>query len=57
LSALGYQPGPVNGQLEADTVRAIREFELDKGLVPRGRISPELMAQLTAPAAGKVSRR
>ncbi|HEU0158925.1 MAG TPA: peptidoglycan-binding domain-containing protein, partial [Hyphomicrobiaceae bacterium] len=43
LSALGYQPGPVNGQLQADTVRAIREFELDKGLVPRGRISPELM--------------
>jgi Putative peptidoglycan binding domain len=57
LSVLGYQPGPVNGQLEADTVRAIREFELDKGLVPRGRISPELMAQLTAPPAGKVSRR
>jgi peptidoglycan hydrolase-like protein with peptidoglycan-binding domain len=57
LAALGYQPGPVNGQLEADTVRAIREFELDKGLVPKGRISAELIGQLTAPAAPKLSRR
>jgi peptidoglycan hydrolase-like protein with peptidoglycan-binding domain len=57
LSALGYQPGPVNGQLEADTCRAIREFEMDKGLVPKGRISAELIGQLTGPAAPKLSRR
>jgi peptidoglycan hydrolase-like protein with peptidoglycan-binding domain len=57
LSALGYQPGPVNGQLEADTSRAIREFELDKGLVPKGRISAELVGQLTGPGAPKLSRR
>jgi peptidoglycan hydrolase-like protein with peptidoglycan-binding domain len=57
LAALGYQPGPVNGQLEADTVRAIREFEIDKGLVPKGRISAELIGQLTAPSAPKLSRR
>src|SRR5262245_3010638 len=57
LAALGYQPGPVNGQLEADTTRAIREFEVDKGLVPKGRISAELLGQLTGPAAPKLSRR
>ena len=57
LSALGYQPGPASGQLEADTSRAIRDFEMDKGLVPKGRISAELIGLLTAPAAPKLSRR
>jgi peptidoglycan hydrolase-like protein with peptidoglycan-binding domain len=57
LAALGYQPGSVNGQFEADTMRAIREFEMDKGLVPKGRISAELIGQLTAPTAPKLSRR
>jgi peptidoglycan hydrolase-like protein with peptidoglycan-binding domain len=57
LAALGYQPGPADGQLKAETVRAIREFEMDKGLVPKGRVSAELMAQLAAPAAAKLSRR
>jgi peptidoglycan hydrolase-like protein with peptidoglycan-binding domain len=46
LGALGYQPGPINGQLGAETRRAIREFELDKGLIPKGRISPEVMQRL-----------
>jgi len=57
LAALGYQPGPADGQLKAETVRAIREFEMDKGLVPKGRVSAELMAQLAAPASPKLSRR
>jgi peptidoglycan hydrolase-like protein with peptidoglycan-binding domain len=57
LAALGYQPGPADGQLKAETVRAIREFEMDKGLVPKGRVSVELMAQLAAPASPKLSRR
>ena len=57
LAALGYRPGPVDGHFEADTMRAIREFELDKGLVPKGRISAELIGQLTAPAAAKLSKR
>jgi peptidoglycan hydrolase-like protein with peptidoglycan-binding domain len=56
LTALGYQPGPVDGQLQEATMRAIREFELDKGLVPKGRVSAEVLAQLTAPQA-KLSRR
>ena len=57
LAALGYQPGPPDGQLEGDTSRAIREFELDKGLIPKGRISAELLAHLAGPVAPKLSRR
>jgi len=57
LAALGYQPGTPDGQLKAETVRAIREFEMDKGLVPKGRISVELMEKLAAPASPKLSRR
>ena len=57
LAALGYQAGPADGQLKAETVRAIREFEMDKGLVPKGRVSAELMGQLAAPAPPKLSRR
>jgi len=57
LVALGYQPGASDGQLKAETVRAIREFEMDKGLVPKGRISVELMEKLSAPASPKLSRR
>ena len=53
LSALGYHPGPVDGQLEDDTQRAIREFEMDKGLVPKGRVSAEVLARLRQPTAGK----
>ena len=57
LAALGYQPGPADGQLKAETVRAIREYEMDKGLVPKGRVSAELLSQLAAPAAAKLTRR
>ena len=57
LAALGYQPGPADGQLAADTIGAIREFEIDKGLVPKGRISAELLAQLAGPPQRKSSRR
>jgi peptidoglycan hydrolase-like protein with peptidoglycan-binding domain len=56
LAALGYQPGPADGQLQEATISAIREFELDKGLVPKGRVSADVLAQLTAPQA-KFSRR
>jgi peptidoglycan hydrolase-like protein with peptidoglycan-binding domain len=46
LATLGYQPGPANGQLTQETRRAIREFELDRGLIPKGRISAEVLARL-----------
>ncbi len=57
LTALGYRPGPPDGQLSEDTIRAIREFEMDKGLVPKGRISAEVLGQLTGAGTPKLSRR
>lgn len=54
LTGLGYQPGGINGRLGEETVRAIREFEMDKGLAVKGRISAEVLTRLTeavAPAA------
>jgi peptidoglycan hydrolase-like protein with peptidoglycan-binding domain len=51
LAALGYQPGRIDGRLGEDTVRAIREFEMDKGLAVKGRISPDVLVRLTEAAA------
>jgi Putative peptidoglycan binding domain len=51
LALLGYQPGGPDGRLGADTVRAIRDFEVDRGMVPKGRISAELVRQLGDVAA------
>ena len=53
LTALGYRIGRVDGWLGEDTVKAIRDFEMDKGLVPKGRICAELVGRLSAAAASK----
>ena len=39
------------------TVQAMREFEVDKGLVPRGRITADLVRRLSEAAAPKVQGR
>jgi peptidoglycan hydrolase-like protein with peptidoglycan-binding domain len=52
LQSLSYAPGELDGVLGEDTVRAIREFEMDQGLVPTGRVSGRLIVRL-ARAAGK----
>ena len=57
LATLGYQPGRIDGRPGEDTVKAIRDFEMDKGLVPRGRISAELVTRLSEAAAPKPSSR
>jgi len=57
LSGLGYRVGRVDGWLGEDTVKAIRDFEMDKGLVPRGRISAELVTRLIEAAVSKPSSR
>ena len=57
LVALGYPVGRVDGRLGEETVEAIRNFEMDKGLVPKGRISAELVARLGVPAAPKSASR
>lgn len=46
LAALGYQPGKVDGRVGEETGRAIREFEMDHGLDPTGRVSAELFSRL-----------
>jgi peptidoglycan hydrolase-like protein with peptidoglycan-binding domain len=55
LAELGYQPGPADGRLGEETLRAIHDFEVDRGMVPRRRISAELVRQLEAAqrAAGR----
>ena len=57
LAALGYQPGRIDGRPGEETVKAIRDFEMDKGLVPRGRVSAELVIRLNEPTATKSSNR
>jgi peptidoglycan hydrolase-like protein with peptidoglycan-binding domain len=56
LALLGYQPGRPDGRLGVETVRAIRDFEVDRGMVPKGRISAELVRQLGDAAARPASR-
>lgn len=57
LAALGYQVDRIDGRLGEATVKAIRDFEMDKGLVPKGRVSAELVARLREAAAPKPLRR
>jgi peptidoglycan hydrolase-like protein with peptidoglycan-binding domain len=56
LAALGYPVGRIDGRLGEDTVKSIRDFEMDKGLVPKGRISAELVARLREATAGPSRR-
>ncbi len=46
LAALGYKVGKIDGRAGDDTERAIREFELDEGLDPKGRVSAEVFSRL-----------
>ncbi len=49
LRKLGYDPGPIDGQLGAKTLEAIRLYQADARLAPDGRLTPELLDRL-APA-------
>ena len=46
LGQLGYLVAEPDGFVSDQTIRAIREFEMDSGLVPTGRISGSLVARL-----------
>lgn len=46
LAAGGYRPGPADGRLRVETAAAIRAFEQDQGLAPKGRISADVVARL-----------
>ena len=56
LPERGLQRG-IDGHPSEETAKAIRDFEMDKGLVPRGRVSAELMTRLGEPTASKSSSR
>lgn len=47
LATLGYFSGKIDGQSGEATARAIREFEIDNGLVPTGRASAPLVSRLS----------
>jgi len=47
LMTRGYEIGAADGRLGEDTMKAIRDFEMDRGLVPKGRISADLLARLS----------
>ena len=46
LAELGYRPGTIDGFVGEGTRRAIREFEMDRGLPRTGEISVRLLAEL-----------
>jgi peptidoglycan hydrolase-like protein with peptidoglycan-binding domain len=52
LVQLGYQPGRPDGRLGEETLQALSDFEVDKGLVPKKRISAELIARLQDASPG-----
>lgn len=57
LLSLGYTAGPANGLLSPETEKAIRAFEANAGLTPRGRISAELVKRLADAAPLKSAAR
>lgn len=50
LGQLGYLAAGPDGSVSDQTIRAIREFEMDSGLIPTGRISGPLVARLSKQA-------
>ncbi len=46
LAQLGYFSGKIDGRSTDETLRAIREFEMDQGMMPTGRISAQLITKL-----------
>jgi peptidoglycan hydrolase-like protein with peptidoglycan-binding domain len=56
LGAIGYHPARADGRTSPEMERAIREFEMDQGLPPSGRVSGALMQRLLRVAAnGKLT--
>ena len=57
LAQLGYFAGKIDGRAGDDTVRSIREYEVDAGLVPTGRVSAPLLMKLARSTTGKAASR
>ena len=56
LSALDYEPGPIDGLLGAGTKRAIKKFEADRKLSVTGRVSGQLLQELKKANGGRLSQ-
>ncbi len=46
LDDLGYDVGPINGELNATTVSALYKYQKKKNLVPSGKITQEVLDSL-----------
>ncbi len=53
LRKKGYTIDKIDGQLGEQTVRAIREYQMDKGWIASGRVSAKLFVSVLAEARGK----
>ncbi len=54
LTRLGYKPGPIDGQLNDATRKALKRFETDSGFVPKGRVSGEVISELARQAHARI---
>ncbi len=50
LVARGYEAGPINGNLQAKTMAAVFKFQRDSGLLPDGKLTPEVLTALNVVA-------
>lgn len=57
LLSLGYAAGPATGLMSPETERAIRAFEANAGLAPKGRITADLVKRLADAAPLKAAAR
>jgi immune inhibitor A len=48
LTAIGVDPGPIDGIFGSRTLRAVRSFQVDRGLVVDGIVGPKTWAALEA---------
>ncbi len=52
LARLGYEPGPVDGQYGPKTNSAIRQYQLDHGMLADGKLSGQVALNIESQAAG-----
>ena len=56
LNALGLRPGPVDGQFDETTRRALRRYQQDRGIPASGYLNEPTMVRLLADSIGNLLR-
>lgn len=56
LNGLGLEPGPVDGNFDEDTRRAIRRYQAARNLPESGYVSDQMMVQLMADTVRQIFR-